>query len=267
VQKTWWVGGFDVVAGGDSRTSESVVPEVLARHLGGLRVGNYGFALTALTPEYLAAMERTLDPGSRHRTMILGASPLAVTRVLPPPQNGFRYWSSMGLHERLATFALGPLQRPFQRLGTRRLRDFLRGQGELGHRVFRSDGWIDTAPLPEVPRATEADYRMQFMRYPPVPTLRGELLAAIRGLRARGVRVVAFRPPTPAWMRALEEELTDYREAELITQLRAAGAEWFAPSPGPDAFHSYDGSHLRSDAARQLSEQLGAMVAGLQNWK
>lgn len=262
-QKTWWRARFDVVAGGDSRTSEAVAPEVLQRHLGGLAVGNFGFALTSLTPRYVDAMEATLLPGSRHRTLLLGASPLAVTRVLPSPQNGFRYWSTLGLNERLVSYHLSPLTRPFERIGTRRLRDFFRGHAEAGHRIFRPDGWIDTAPEPEKPRATEADYRMQFTRYPPAPWLRPALVARVSELAARGIRVVAFRPPTPAWMRQLEEELTDYDEAALAGALRAAGAAWFSPSPGPEAFHSYDGSHLRSDAALAFSEQLGAFLAGL----
>lgn len=259
VQKTWWQGRFDVVAGGDSRVSESFAPAVIGKHLPGLRIGNFGFAVTSLTTEYLEALAATLDPSSPNPVVVLGVTPLAVTRVFPPPLNGFRHYHSMPWNQRLAIYYLGALQRPLAPIRTKRIRNFLRGQVEEGHRIYYPDGGIATAPIPERPNHAEGDFRYMFRKERAHPELIPALLLAVEGMVRRGLRVVAYRPPVPARMRALEAEFTDFDEARISAQLVAAGALWFTTDP--ERFHSYDGSHLRSDAGRDFSEQLGAFLA------
>jgi hypothetical protein len=59
-------------------------------------------------------------------------------------------------------------------------------------------------------------------------------------------------------MVALEAERSDFDEPAFAEAFERAGGAWLRFS---GSYHSYDGSHLREDAARALSRDVATVIA------
>lgn len=265
VTKYSWPAAFDVVIAGDSRVAEGVAPVQVERGLSdagraNTRVANFGFGHTGFDGRYLDATRAKLAPEAKRPTIVLGVSPLSLTRHARMAEySDWHRIDAMLPHQRWAAARLSPWTSPFRPIGTRRLRDAWKGRREESTRIFHPDGWMASRPLPEQPRSAEDSYR-RFFDHNPVELLMTESIRQRLELWTRGgIRVVIVRIPVPAWMATLEERLSGFDYDAFLQELAAAGAEVLT---FPGTYHSYDGAHLRADAAEEFSYDLGRALAG-----
>jgi hypothetical protein len=257
-QKCWWQD-IDVVIAGDSRVTEAVSPRTLQKFLPGKLIRNFGYGMANLNKRYLGLIEQVLKRKGPGRMVVLGVTPLSITREVGTAKYSFWYWWNMSPQDRLLAYYLGGIRQHLERMGTKHIRNALKGKLPLGTRTLDAEGWIAMAPLPETPRAAESIYRDLLTRFPVTPEGLPTLLKRVRRWQQEGITVVGFRPPTPGWMRDLEGKMTGFQAAKVRRGFEAAGATWWTV-PDPDSYHSYDGSHLRADAAVRFSLELGKVL-------
>lgn len=268
--KVDWNGCADIVLAGDSRVYRAVSPEAISAGLGNCRVLNYGFSANGYCSEYLAGLERVLDPQSQRRTLVLGISPHSLTPNAIK-ENGYlhtlrrqRQEAAPATEALLAGYCPGVLHffKPMS------FSEALRTALGIGHHKkmryishYRLDGWVPGRQIPETGGQAIKRYAGIFEKNRICPDDIDGLLAAVKGWTARGIKVYAFRPPSSAEMVELENACSGLDEAKFVRDFQAAGGQWIAVDQA--RYHSYDGSHLRDDAAEQFSHDLARQIDGL----
>lgn len=250
--KIRWSGSADCVLAGDSRVYVGLSPTVMSSMLSGQRVCNFGFSACGYRPDYLESVEAVLDSDGSNRSIILGITPHSLTNQPTvdsefrlrgrQPEASNRYVAE--LIWRLRPFALKsvvatwlPMCRPSHY-----------------YRHYFEDGWVAASIAPAEPELTLRYYRDTFGAHQVEPELIANVLDFTRKWAAQGIRVYAFRPPSGREMLELENSLSAFREDEFVAQFTAVGGVWLETDPL--GYFSYDGSHLRWDAAAQFSRDL-----------
>jgi len=105
-----------------------------------------------------------------------------------------------------------------------------------------------------------ASYKKTFSKYQVNPFNVEVFLEQVKVIVSKGVKVIAFRPPSSEVLRALEDEVSGFDETYVKQRLKATGVDWLDFDDAD--FESYDGSHLHYNSAIKLSKKIGAQVKG-----
>lgn len=251
----------DVVVLGDSRALRDVSPGALARALPGRRIFNFAYNAGGLNDEMYAAASSRLDPDSPAPLVLIGVTPLSL--MTAKAQNAqYHELLHQARDQRWLLLHAPGLLRGFQPVRPSELLRPLLGIEPQGryYQEFHDDGWIASRRVPEDPGSALRLYAVELAGQTTDPQLVRALLAQTRAWTQAGVRVVGFRPPTTDDLEALENRLLGFDEAALATQFRAAGGTWL---DFPNAYPTYDGSHLRGDAAVAFSRDLAAALQSI----
>jgi hypothetical protein len=253
-------GSLDIALAGDSRVFRGLSPEEMRAALPDARIGNLGFSAACLCGDYLGYVERSLAKDARAPLVVVGVTPHSLTGHAAR-DNGFLAERRRPARERLEELYLRPLVDFVRPLSLAEIGLPVGDPGRRGSlylQEFHPDGWVASRLEPESPNGALIEYERVLRGSKVEAALVDELAASVARLRARGVRVVAFRPPTTPEMRALEDRLAAHDEPALSARLRAAGAEYWELG---GAYHTYDGSHLDESSARALSRDVAARIA------
>jgi hypothetical protein len=259
--KISWQARADCVLAGDSRVFIGVSPAAMAPELQGRRIVNYGFSACGYDRAYLSAIARVLDPAGRRPTIILGITPHSLTRRatarseflrrINKPAGGPTYWET--LEWQFRPFSLANAVVPL----------FPDCRAEHYYRHHVADGWAAASYVPEDPRLSLSRYRRTFTGQQVDPPMIEDVLRYAGAWTVRGIRVYAFRPPTTRKMVELEDALSGFRESEFVARFTAAGGVWL--DTDQFGYTTYDGGHLRWDAAQQFSRDLARAVRAIEN--
>jgi len=257
--KARWQGCADMVVTGDSRVFVGVSPAEMARHLTGLRIRNYGFGANGYSTAYLRAAEEVLDPRSRRKLIVLGITPRSLT---PASLKG----SGFQAHRAKAADGSGPhprFEKLFGFVEPLSFRDALctlvPGMNRTHYyREYFADGWVATIKDPERPEQEIKNYRRMFEDSQVSPRIIRWVIRFVRRWHGAGIRVYGFRPSTSPGMIRLESRISGFDEASFAAALEAAGGRWVRLKQ--TAYHSYDGSHLRREAAVRMSRDLARAI-------
>jgi hypothetical protein len=255
IEKAHWQAIADVVLAGDSRVYRGLSPAEMARHLAGVRIFNFGFSSAGYSPDYLAAIEQVLDPASSRKAIILGITPFSLTPSASR-NNGFmenRNRRATGLFDRV----LEPLFWHLEPMGVGGLVNLIR-QHHHYYEMFHANGWVAGRRVPEVPGDAVDRYGRVFLGNAVAPSIEDGLLFQVRQWADAGVRVYGFRPPTCRKMVDLENERSGFAEKTFVVRFEAEGGIWL--NLDQTAYHTYDGSHLREDAAVELSGDVARLM-------
>ena len=260
-QKLLWPPEFDAVVAGDSRVYRGVSPGAMETQLPGMRIANFGFSSCALTKPYLDAVESLLDPHSPQPTIILGVTANTLTPVAAK-ENGFLKLRRMRRFELLQLASLDRLLFFFNPYDLEEARNLFR-KDKTGYTiVWHPDGWVESRKVPEDPTEAVRVYRRQVKRdrwqARVSERLVQDLLLAVHAWRQRGIVVYGFRPPTPQAMVEFETAWMQFDEPAFVERFREAGGVWLPFDA--ERYHSYDGSHLRDDAAVAFSKDLARSI-------
>jgi hypothetical protein len=258
-RKAHWPGAFDLVLAGDSRVYRGLSPAAMRPLLADRRIANFGFPGCGLTRPYLEAAHALLDPARTERAIVLGVTPHSLTPHAAR-DNGFLVETRRPIPEAYARMYLAPVDRFFRPIDVAtQIRELAQPEGRIAGQYleeYHEDGWVASRHVPEQPDAALGEYRR--VLEPVAPELIEGLVETVAAWARGGVRVFAFRPPTSASMVELEAQRGRFDEGAFVEAFQRAGGIWLRLD-GP--YHSYDGSHLRDDAARELSRDLAAAIA------
>ncbi|MDY6913736.1 MAG: hypothetical protein SVT52_04685 [Planctomycetota bacterium] len=263
--KAGWHHCADVVLIGDSRVMCGLSPAAMASQLPGLRILNYGLAGQGLCPEVLDKIEQLLDPQSQRKTIVLGLSPAllrgGIGGIGGEKPKGPQSATDAPAHQRIVRQWFEPLVESLDTMSIQQILQvtFGRTKKRYSLKIYHADGWMETSLVPENRSRALSHY---IKRFSDIAVRDGRLLKLltdrIRRWHSRGIRLYAFRPPTTAKMVALENTLGGFNQDAAVAALTAAGGIWLPVDQ--TGYHSYDGSHLRYDAARKLSADLAEQI-------
>ncbi len=258
--KIIWAKQFDLVIGGDSRVAQGVSPSEIVQLWPGLRIGNFGFQGLGYTQAYLDALEKTLDPESGNRIIVLGISPSSL-HPKASQRNDFTEASSEHPIQVWLERYVAPMIYPLRRVEPadiiRQLTD--RTDDTIYH-CYHSDGWIESYSRNPDPSCAINAYRKNGMNWSLVHAqdIIDVLLAQTRRWSERGIQVYVFRTPTTPEIVLLESQIFAFDEAQFAAALKEAGGQWIeVPS---QSFETCDGSHLDRKSARVLSQYLATSI-------
>lgn len=259
VEKTRWARCADVVIAGDSRVGVGVSCAAMTEYLPGLRIYNYGFNANGYSADYLTAVDRVLDPASARRIIVLGITPRSLGES-SGAQNFFTEYRKASSADLMLSRCFGPMLRFVEPMS---FSDAWRGLiGDRKHtrqiRRYHRCGWIASAQLPERIDQKLDNYRAEFQENPVSDQVVAQLIEAVRRWGKAGLSVFAFRPPTTAAMVELEDMYSGFNQQQFTEAFEAAGGVWIRLDQ--TGYRSYDGSHLRQDAAEALSRRLGLAI-------
>jgi hypothetical protein len=223
------------------------------------RIANFGFPGCALDRPYLEAVEALLDPTGKAATVVVGVTPHSLT-AHAARDSGFLSERRRPLTEVYARLYLAPVERFFRPID---LATTLKQVAHPEQRVWgnyledlHDDGWVASRQVPERPGSALGEYRR--VLEPVSPEIVDGLLETVTAWSGRGIRVLGFRPPSSDAMVQLEAQRSDFDEPSFAESFERAGGVWLRFG---GSYHSYDGSHLREDAARALSRELAMTIA------
>jgi hypothetical protein len=245
-----WDGEFDMVLAGDSRINQGISPEAMRAELEGWRIANFGFGHVVFTGDYLTKLEQILDPGSPNKVIVLGISPLALTKM------GLTRNEFLTHRDRIRADSCDPDASI----------NLLTSGSEL-HRIvgrldraktLHPDGWAAGEMNPEKPLISLGFFRSHYGNFKVDDGVIAELCSAVKTWTDEGITVIAFLMPTAPEMVELEREISGFDEKYFASKIEKAGGMWI--SIELKQLHSYDGSHLRKDSAIDFSRKLAGKI-------
>lgn len=247
---------FDLVLVGDSHVRQGVVPSVLSAALDGARVHSAAIAGMPLSPEYLHAAARALDPRSDRRILAVGVSlatqkaPLRTRRDEFAPRWRPGTWTA-ALEQRAARELPSLLQPyvPQHRAASIRIS------------TLHDDGWRERdAVVRRDPREGLDEERWNLLAQPFDRTMVEANRRALLEIAHAGVQVVVFALPSDVGgVEPLVEAWAGVTAAEYAQRVCPPGGVVVDLAFG--AGDTYDGHHLHPDAARRVSAQLAQALA------
>ncbi|MBN2212546.1 MAG: hypothetical protein JW709_14205, partial [Sedimentisphaerales bacterium] len=221
-----------------------------------------GFNGNGFNPEYFQAANEVLDPQSSHRAVLLAVTPHSLT-LNASHINQFVEARDMSRFERFCTLRLSAMVDFFEPMSFRDAWFGLCPGVKSSHslREYFPDGWVASDRTPESHREVRA-YEKIFATHRVDPEVVAHLLEQVRSWSRAGVTVYAFRMPACDQMIELENTAGGFDEAGFVRSFKEAGGVWLAVNL--TAYASYDGSHLRREAAEQFSDDLGCLIAAAQ---
>lgn len=263
MEKMKWNACADVVLAGDSRVHHGLSPAGMQQRLGECRIVNFGFAGNGYSPEYLDAVERVIDPGSRRPTIVLGITPRSLTPK-SLAENEFlelRQSQAISIVASWKSHYLAGWLEFFEPWQLQPLLRTLRGASAsnvVRESEFHPDGWVATVWTPPQPAMMVESYRYQFRDNRVSEEATARLLERVRHWTKRGIAVVGIRPPTPPEMEEVENTLGGFDERAFVTMFEEAGGRWLRTDGR--RYTTYDGCHLDRESAVRYSNDIAVLM-------
>lgn len=244
---------FDMVLAGCSRVYRGLSPQAMRQVLPEYRIANYAFASVGYSQRYLDAVAHLLAPGSPRRTIVLGIQPVNLMRK-HALSNGFTATADTSAADRWLVRHCTRLAGFIAPYDATDLREIVKGSHAKYYEVYWPDGWVASHKVPENPTEALPVYREIYDDAQASTEVTDLVLRTVRSWRADGIAVIGVRVPTSQAMRDLEQQVSSFDEPSFARRFRAAGGIYL--SLPLNKYHSYDGSHLRDDAAVVFSRDV-----------
>ena len=254
-RKGGWEKCADIALAGDSRVLTGLSPKEMQKYFPVTRICNYGFGAAWFSEKYLERLKGLLDPDSADKTIILGISPHSLLRQATGTGQFFSL-SSMSGRDRFMNIYFGVLIDFFDPLS---FKDALKGifpspEDDHTKRTFYPDGWVAVHREHDSTKKSLRNYRMYYEAQKADPDIIESIISFVEECVGEGIRMYGFIPPTCREMYKLESAQSGLDEEEFIKKFKAAGGIWIETDP--EAYHSFDGSHLQDDSAIQFTRDL-----------
>lgn len=246
---------YDIVMMGDSRVNNGLAPEEMTTILEDYRILNFGFFRGGLNPEMYHAAEEKLNP-SGYRTIILGITPQSLT---PEGLANEHYQSFRSDWDIFTTPAEYPnITQPITRV---EIRFWLTKEYPVPffYQDPRTDGWIASYLEPPFYQGWIDAFKEIFIDNRVTDENVNAMITQVGTWHDDDICVYAFRFPAIDEIMQIEDELSGFDEVEVRQRLEANGAIWI--DVDPQAYETYDGSHLHMDSARELSRDVATVIA------
>ena len=252
---------YDMVIVGDSRIYRGVDPACIEKLMGGdqaIKVFNFGFSSAGLDSAFIEDAIRLLDTNAQPPILVLGVSPSALAdenmRNIHYYQEKNRSYTEQLQRRYLNTF-LGNFDPSAPSL----VRNLLVDNKEGYFQKHYKNGWIASEKIPtdlwkDLWMLEDGYKKAVWSLY-----YQTRLIHLIAGWEARGIEVIAFRPPAAAHFESAENTLSQFRESAIAAQIEAVGGTWIDIKDRYQ-YQTYDGSHLLKSSAQKLSIYLAKQI-------
>jgi len=262
--KMQWHHCADMVLLGDSRTFMGLSPTEMQKKLTDYRVYNYAFPGNGYSEDYLKSAYDVLDPKSKAKSIVLGISPHSlIEKALE--QNGFMQERSVSPQDLFVNIHLACLVNFFEPMS---FRDALHGlvpalKPSKSYMEYFADGWVAGDRNPREIKHRVKRYHNQFSQNPVSNKPIQDVMNYVKKWAGQGVRIYGFRPPTCTEMFEMENQISGFDQEKFVADFQLAGGVWI--DVDQTAYYSHDGSHLRYDAALELSRTVAQQIYNLEH--
>lgn len=244
---------FNVVASGDSRVYRGFDPATLENAVPGIRAYNFGFSSGGHNPFMFTKIDALLlaDNTPGMRAVILGITPHSLT---PRAQANSHYHDIAGQSPETDGYI-----RP---ITIKRIKQILRGANDARTGAsydYMDNGWVRSDWQTHDTTAELPNFRALFDGNRVDQKTIDALIAQTTAWAARGITVIAYRPPTTPEMEETENTRSGFDEPAFIARFRQASGIWIDTRNG---YATYDGSHLTPESAQNLTRRIAEALSG-----
>lgn len=263
-QKTFAPEDYDMVIMGDSRVYRGVSPETMETQLPGLKILNFAYSNGGLNPEMFEMAEKKISKKSQVKLIVLGVSPNCLTGYTQTNEQ-FRQEKNRPREELFERLYLNGMLYYFSATTPEAIRDQLKKKptGSYYLNEYRANGYVASEKFPTDTLEAIPSYISDFTNYKVDEHYVGDLIKQVKTWNNQGIKVVGFRTPVSAPLRALEDTMGLFNEAVLSARFTEAGGHWI--DFNPNLYKTYDGSHLNRISAVKLSEDLAKEIGVVLN--
>ncbi len=262
INKTHQGANYDAVIIGDSRALRAVSAQVMADSLGGMRVFNFSFHAGGMNREMFQEAEKLLDDKSQNPVVVF--APTALSFLPSKARNAQFHEYRDKPRDQIWIYRYFPgLAHWFQPVGPSIFiqRALHIQPPKLLHQDFHADGWIATDQDPMEDLTDLSVHRRPLVGKKADETGIRDFMVQTRQWTERGIKVFGFFPPAYEPRVAQEDSMLGFDREAFIASFEAAGGIWLDIARG--GYRSYDGSHLVSDSALELSRDLSRSMVPL----
>lgn len=251
IKKTHSNEKFDLVVCGDSRVYRSFSIDALQSKLDfPIRGVNLGYLSAGYSNEYLDFAVSKFDSDSKQKILVLGISPHSLTQEAFKNEH-FKSFMNMTKNDVYKGLKLSSLYKFFSPYKPSEL--FVNNNNVKT--TYHSDGWVSTSWIKADTLDGMKVYKRTFSNYQVDKRELNVFLKKLGEIKAKGITIIAYRPPSTVQMRNLEDSISGFKEQTIKKELVKRNIIWFDFKDSD--FHSYDGSHLDSKSAEKFSELFG----------
>lgn len=261
-RKTFAPAKYNIVLMGDSRIYRGLSPNRIERYIPETKVLNFAYSNGGLNPTMFKAAAKKLAQNKPIKVIVLGVSANTITNY---SAENIQYIQELNLprekiFERLY---LNPVRYWFSATTPEELRDhFNKKENKTYYRnKFYMNGYVASEKFPADTMEALQGYIKDFTNYKVSDQNLKLLFDQVNNWTMNGIKVIGFRPPVPAPMRALEDTLGLYNENIIEQGIKQAGGYWIHIDP--NRYITYDGSHLTIESAQRLSENIAVEIKHL----
>ena len=252
---------YDIVVVGDSRIYRGIDPsciETVMQDDQPIKVFNFGFSSAGLDSAFIEDAIRLLDTNAQPAILVLGVSPsaLADENML---NTHYYQEKNRSYTEQLQRRYLNAFLGNFDQTTPSLVRNLIADNKEGYFQKHYENGWIASEKIPadlwkDLWMLEDGYKKAVWSLY-----YQTRLLRLIAGWEARGIEVVAFRPPAAAHFESAENALSEFPESAIAAQIEAVGGTWIDIEDRYQ-YKTYDGSHLLKSSAQKLSTYLAKQI-------
>lgn len=262
-EKAAWEYCCDMVLAGDSRVLMGLSPAEMRKHLGDINICNFGFGGTWYSEEYIAMIEKLLDPQSSRKSIVLGISPHSLTRRDDKSGNFFET-AALSKRDIFIERCFAPVIFFFEPMS---LKDAMEGlfpslAESQTNRHYYPDGWISMNKFPTRIDRELKKYRGYYEQRKVDQNSIENILKAVSEWTNDNIRVYGYVPPSCIEMYEMEAQISGFDEENFTARFEKAGGIWV--DVDHEGHDSFDGSHLQDTAALKFSEYFAKYILSVE---
>lgn len=256
VNKTHFSKKGSILFLGDSRIYRGITTAPIKKIFPDQEIINLGYSSGGLNSKVFEFALNHFDLSKQTKIIVLGISPFALTSETRKNEH-----LNQELNRPLAEIIERKYANPFlTEFETIKLTDYKTQKNITSYyQTFHNDGWVESYKVPFNNEEALSSYQTILHETELNELSIKEIFDFTEKMKAIGVKVYGFRPPSTKKMELLENELLKFDENKFIASFENKGGLWIK-IPNRYSFNSYDGSHLHYKSAIQLSEYLATKL-------
>ena len=261
-RKTFAANKYNVILMGDSRVYRGLSPEIMEKQLTKLKILNFGYSNGGLNPTMFKVASEKLNPKSKVKVMVLGVTANAITGFTKNNDQYMREFTRPR-EEVLERLYLNPILYWFSATNPEQLKESFKPKNTTSYYLseYHMNGYVESDKFPADTTEAIASYTDDFTNYKVNKEALSILANEVKEWTAKGITIIAYRPPVSEPMRELEDSLGHYNETLIKQKIEQEGGYWIPVNP--NEYKTYDGSHLDKPSAERFSIDLARQIENI----
>jgi hypothetical protein len=246
---------YDILILGDSRVYRGISPVAIEKVLHGFKAKNLGFSSAGFSAPMFDLANKYLDKKRNNKIIIMGITPSSLTRYAAKNEH-IQNIKQKNKTEVFMDLYLTPVLSFFDPIIPIDIIGHI--FGHYYKTYYSHEGWAMSWKKPEKQNSALRGYRTQFSKNKVSLSVIDSLYLQVKYWADTNILVFGFRFPASNELMAVEDSLSGFDEIKLKTGFIQKGGIWLNFEKGK--YHTYDGSHLRTEAAIRFSNDLALEI-------